>query len=235
MKIKEFFGKFVNAYLWGNLLAMALVVAVLCFGVKYGLEIYTHHGEGIKVPQLVNMTTHNARVLLLENGLELVVNDSGYNKRLPADCILAQSPGAGMMVKSGHVIYVTVNSPSSPSFAIPDLIDNSSYREAEAKLMALGFRLLPPKRIEGERDWVYGIVSRGRQVNTGDHVSIETPLTLLIGNGRYGEDEDINYTEPDIVYPEERLDGFDEFEEVAAPDQGQDTETQQEGSSDGQY
>jgi len=196
---------------------MMLVVLGLCFGVKYGLEWYTHHGEGIVVPKLVNMTSKNARLLLEENGLELVVTDSGYNKRLPADCILAQSPGEGMMVKKGHFIYVTVNSPSSPTFAIPDVIDNSSYREAEAKLQALGFKLLPPKRILGERDWVYGILCRGRQLSPGEHVSIDSPLTLLVGNGQYGDDEDIDYMEPDFAYPEETLGGDDmedTFEEI---------------------
>ena len=49
MKTKEFFGKFCSLYLWGNLFAMVLVVVGLCFGVKYGLELYTHHGEGIKL------------------------------------------------------------------------------------------------------------------------------------------------------------------------------------------
>lgn len=217
MKVKEFFGKLFGFYLWGNLLAMVLVVVLLGFGVKYGLELYTHHGEGIKVPQLEGMTMDNARLLVAETGLEIMVSDSGYNKRLPANCALAQSPGAGMEVKAGHVIYVTVNSPSSPTFAIPDVIDNSSYREAEAKLMALGFKLLPPKRILGEKDWVYGIMSRGRQLNTGDHVSIDVPLTLVIGNGRYGEDEDIDFGD-DFMYPEEHPDdGADEFEEVDAP------------------
>ena len=100
MKTKEFLGKFISLYLWGNLLAMVLVVVILCFGVKYGLEFYTHHGEGIEVPKLVNMTSKDARLLLAESGLELQVNDSGYNKRLPADCILAQSPGPGMKVKA---------------------------------------------------------------------------------------------------------------------------------------
>lgn len=206
---------------------MALVVLALCLGVKYGLEAYTHHGEGIKVPKLVNMTYVNARLLLAEQGLELMVSDSGYNKRLPADCILAQSPGEGMEVKAGHVVYVTVNSPSSPTFAIPDIVDNSSYREAEAKLMALGFRLLPAKRVTGERDWVYGILSRGRRLNTGDHVSIDTPLTLLIGNGQYGEDEDIDYTTPEEVYPEEEIDGkgIDEFEEVTPEERPAEAET----------
>ena len=217
MKAKEFFGKFCSLYLWGNLLAMVLVVVGLCLGVKYGLEAYTHHGEGIEVPALVNMRADNARVLLIEKGLELMVADSGYNKRLPADCILAQSPGAGTKVKEGRVIYVTINSPSSPSFPIPDLIDNSSYREAEAKLTAIGFKLLPPKRITGERDWVYGILCRGHHVNTGDHVSIESPLTLIIGNGQYGEDEDIDYTEPEAFDGDFTDSETDEFEEVTEP------------------
>ena len=217
MKAKEFFGKFCSLYLWGNLLAMVLVVVGLCLGVKYGLEAYTHHGEGIEVPALVNMRADNARVLLIEKGLELMVADSGYNKRLPADCILAQSPGAGTKVKEGRIIYVTINSPSSPSFPIPDLIDNSSYREAEAKLTAIGFKLLPPKRITGERDWVYGILCRGHHVNTGDHVSIESPLTLIIGNGQYGEDEDIDYTEPEAFDGDFTDSETDEFEEVTEP------------------
>ena len=58
MKTKDFFGKFVNIYLLGNLLAMVLVIVALCLGVKYGLEWYTHHGEGIKVPKRLPMPEH---------------------------------------------------------------------------------------------------------------------------------------------------------------------------------
>ena len=197
MKAKEFFSKFLAPCVWGNLLAMVLVIIALGFGVKYGLEAYTQHGESVSVPNLVRMSASNARQLLAEKGLQLMVADSGYNKGLPADCILAQTPNSGMKVKVGRTIYVTVNSPSSPTFPIPDLVDNSSYREAEAKLTAIGFRLLPPKRIVGERDWVYGILCRGRHVSTGDRVSIDAPLTLLIGNGQYGNDEDIDDVESD--------------------------------------
>ena len=144
MKAKDFFGKFCSKFLLGHLLAMLLVVIALVIGVKYGLDWYTHHGEGIEVAKVEGMLYKNAYSLMTEDGLNIVVSDSGYNKQLPADCILSQNPGPGTKVKSGHTIYVTVNSPSSPSFAIPDVVDNSSYREAEAKLMALGFKLLPP-------------------------------------------------------------------------------------------
>ena len=212
MEAKEFFGKFASGFLWGNILAMVLVVVALAFGVKYGLDAYTHHGEGIEVPKIEGMVYQKAHVLVEEHGLNIMVTDSGYNKRLPAGCILLQNPGPGMKVKEGHTIYVTVNSPSSPSFAIPDVIDNSSYREAEAKLTAVGFKLEPPQQVEGEKDWVYGILCRGRRVSTGDRISIDSPLTLQIGNGHYSAEEEIDYigTETQPVQEGET----DEFEEV---------------------
>jgi len=212
MKTKEFFGKIFSKFLIGNLLAMLLVVIALVFGVKYGLEWYTHHGEGIKVPQLEGMQYSKAYNMMNGEGLRIVVSDSGYNKRLPADCILSQNPGAGSMVKAGHTVYVTVNSPSSPSFPIPDVVDNSSYREAEAKLMAIGFKLLPPQLVEGEKDWVYGILCRGRRVSTGDRISIETPLTLMIGSGMYDAGDSIEYVEPE--YQMMQSGDVDEFEEL---------------------
>ena len=101
-----------------------------------------------------------------------------------------QNPGYGTKVKQGHTIYVTVNSPSSPSFAIPDVVDNSSYREAAARLMAIGFKLLEPQMVPGEKDWVYGIICDGKKVSAGERISIDHPLTLMIGNGQYQTDED---------------------------------------------
>jgi len=213
MKAKDFFGKFASPFLWGNLLAMVLVIIALLFGMNYAMDIYTHHGEGIKVPKIEGMLYGNARSTVEADGLNIMVSDSGYNKKMPADCVLAQNPGPGTMVKSGHTVYVTVNSPSSPSFAIPDVVDNCSYREAEAKLMAIGFKMQPPQYVSGEKDWVYGILCKGRRVSTGDHVSIDTPLTLMIGSGTYDSDEGIDYVEPEYMMMSSGR--VDEFEEIA--------------------
>ena len=215
-------------YVLLNLLGMAVVVVLLCLAVKFGLAVYTHHGEGIAVPELKGMSYHRARLLLEENGLNIVVSDSGYVKTMPADCILAQTPGHGSKVKSGHTIYVTVNSPSSPTFAIPDIVDNSSYREAEATLMAMGFRLTEPQRVIGEKDWVYGILCRRRRVSNGDRVPIDYPLTLMIGTGNYDEEDSALDEFIDPTYEADPTDGMntttetaqpevDEFEEVKAP------------------
>ena len=212
MKAKEFFGKFASGYLWGNLLAMLIVIVLLALGVKYGLDWYTHHGEGVKIPKVEGMDYAKARSLIEAHGLNIMVSDSGYNKSMAANSILIQNPGAGTTVKLGHTVYVTVNSPSSPSFAIPDIVDNSSFREAEAKLTALGFKLTPPQEVAGEKDWVYGVLCRGHRVSAGDHVSIDNPLTLMIGSGTYDSEEELDYIEPEYRMMESG--NTDEFEEV---------------------
>lgn len=221
MKVRQFFGKIFSGYVVGNLLAMAVVVVLLCIGVKYGLEAYTHHGEQIAVPKLTGTSYANAISLLERDGLKIAVSDSGYNSRLPANTILAQNPAEGNNVKRGHIIYVTVNSPSSPTFAIPDVVDNSSVREATARLTAMGFRLEEPKLVEGEKDWVYGVMSRGRQLSAGDRVSIEEPLRLIIGNGRYGESDIDDFDDVEQVYGPDAVlitggDDYDDFVEVGA-------------------
>ncbi len=212
MSIKEFFGKFVSRYLLFHLLAMVIVVVALCMGVKYGLNTYTHHGEGITVPDLTGMDYLKAVVLLDQQKLMVVVTDSGHNKTMPANCVLSQTPGPGVDVKEGRTIYVTINSPRMPTVKIPDLIDNSSYREAQARLASLGFKMQEPQRIDGERDWVYGILCQGRSLQTGDQVPIESQITLIIGNGHEEEEDgdDMMLDVPVAVSGED----VDEFEEV---------------------
>jgi len=221
MTTKEFFGKIFSRYLLLHFLAMAVFVVLVGMGVKFGLEYYTHHGEGIEVPLVKGQTYNKAHQVLDELGLVIMVSDSGYNKEFPADYILAQSPNQGMKVKRGHVIYVTVNSPSSPTFAIPDIVDNSSVREAEAKLMAMGFRLLPPQQVPGEKDWVYGILCRGRRVSNGDRIPIEHPLTLLVGSGTVSESDEFEYVDATSSNTGIGDDEIDEFEEVKEPPVGE--------------
>ena len=192
-------------------MAMALVVILLCVGVGIGLDYYTHHGEGIVVPDLKGMGYDKACRLLAERGLDIVVSDSGYSKLLPANSVLAQTPAFGQKVKQGRIVYVTINSPHSPTFAVPDIVDNSSVREAEARLQAMGFRLTAPLLIDGEKDWVYGILCQGRRISNGDRITMDYPLTLMVGKGTFDDADSILFVEP------ARESEVDEFVEVSAP------------------
>ena len=217
MKSSDFFGKFKSSYLWGNILAMALVVLIIIIGIKYALDIYTRHGEAIPVPNIQHKSQADAERLLQDQGLAMMVTDTGYVKTLPANYILEQIPVAGEKVKSGHVVYVIINSGNTPTITLPDIIDNSSLREAIAKLKAMGFKVGPPKYITGEKDWVYGVTVRGKNVATGDKIPVDATVTVLAGNGERGADDAINYVDP--VYPQDEntVEGegdVDEFEEV---------------------
>jgi len=206
--VKEFFGKVFRNYIVRHLMAMALVVILLCVGVGIGLDYYTHHGEGIVVPDLKGMGYDKACRLLAERGLDIVVSDSGYSKLLPANSVLAQTPAFGQKVKQGRIVYVTINSPHSPTFAVPDIVDNSSVREAEARLQAMGFRLTAPLLIDGEKDWVYGILCQGRRISNGDRITMDYPLTLMVGKGTFDDADSILFVEP------ARESEVDEFVEV---------------------
>ena len=200
MTSSEFINKFKSKYLWGNLGAMFLVLVLLCVGVKFGIDIYTHHGEAIRVPDIRYKNINDATRILDDAGLEIVVSDTGYVRSLPADCILEQMPAFGEVVKSGHVIYVTINSNHSPRITIPDVIDNSSLREAMAKLTAMGFKLGSPEYIPGEEDWVYGILVKGKHVVAGDKVSIDDVLIIQVGNGQRDTTDSFDMVDP--VYHE---------------------------------
>lgn len=182
-KGKNILTRFNDRVFWMNVLAMVIVLVIAFVAVNLWLSSYTHHGEKIVVPNVEKMSFTNARIVMESSGLNIVVSDTGYNRRLPADCILMQIPAADAEVKAGRTVYVTVNSASSPSLVIPDLINNCSLREAEARLTAIGFKLLEPKHVDGERDWVMGIDARGRMLQAGDRVSVEMPLRIHVGTG----------------------------------------------------
>lgn len=220
MRSSEFFCKFKSFYLWGNLLAMAATVVLVCLGVRFGLNIYTHHGESIAIPNVKRKSFKEAEETLSRLGLKAVVSDTGYVKTIPPDCVLEQTPAAGDKVKTGRIIYLTINASKSPTITLPDVIDNSSLREAVAKLTAMGFKVGKPQFIPGEKDWVYSILVRGKHVMTGDKISIDDTVIIQAGNGMRNSSDVIDYVDP--VYPghgtseEDDEDGFEEVTEPAA-------------------
>ncbi|WP_321424990.1 PASTA domain-containing protein [uncultured Bacteroides sp.] len=183
MTIKEFFSFKENKYLWWNVIAMIVLTGLLIFLVLKGIDVYTQHGKSVLVPSLKGMNEEEAQVMLKNRGLDCAVVDSGYDKNKPSGCILEQNPSDGQHVKKGRTIYLTINSLTMPMQTIPDVADNSSVRQATAKLISAGFLLTANESIPGQLDWVYGIKYNGRQLMLGEKVPTGATLTLVVGNG----------------------------------------------------
>ena len=167
--LKEFFSFKKNRFFWLNLIAIIVVIIGVCWGTLLWLDSYTHHGEAYMVPNVKNKTLNEAQQALSNQKLKGLVIDSSYVKGVPDGMVLEQNPAGGARVKEGRTIYLTVTTSKVPLVKLPDLIDNSSLRQAEAKLKAMGFKLTEPEYV-------------GRNLVSGDKVPHEAMLTLCVGN-----------------------------------------------------
>ena len=73
---------------------------------------------------------------------------------------------------------------------MPDVADNSSLRQAEARILASGFKLAEIQYIPGEKDWVYGVKYQGRQLTAGEKIPMGASLTLMVGDGAGSMEKD---------------------------------------------
>lgn len=186
ISLKDFFSFKKNRFFWLNLIAMIVVVIASILGVLYWLDNYTRHGQSVTVPNVKGLPLRAAENEINKLGLNAIAIDSNYVKGMPAGAVLEQTPESNSKVKEGRTVYLTINTADVPKIAIPDIIDNSSSRQAEARLRAMGFKLTAPELIEGEKDWVYGVKYKEHQLISGDKVPRESVLTLCIGAGEDG-------------------------------------------------
>ena len=183
VSFKDFFSFKNNRFFWLNIGAMILACFLIILGTLYWLDFYTMHGEAVVVPNVKGKLYNEAEFSITKQKLKVVVIDSSFVKGIKPNTILEQNPDGGMKVKEGRIVYLTINTDKEPMITIPDIVDNSSYRQAEAKLRSLGFKLTAPELIAGERDWVYGLKFMNRNISAGEKIPSESTLTLQVGNG----------------------------------------------------
>lgn len=216
MDFKHILNRLKSAKFWMHFFGYFAFIMVFIILSLWVLDLYTHHGEGVSVPDVTGMNYEAARDRLDNEDLNALIVDSQYVKGLGAGTVLDQMPKAGAVVKSSRTIYLTVNAASAPTRALPDLADNSSVRQAQVKLRAMGFKMGPVEPIDGEKDWVYAIKINGQKVFAGDRVPSDAILTLVVGTGLYsGENDSIQYSIHDVGDYSENLsdDGFNENED----------------------
>lgn len=182
MTFKELYNKLTSRLIWGNLLAMAVVGIVLVVALFVFLGFYTHHGETVSIPDVTGQKSSVAQRKLESLGLRVEVSDTGHVTSLPSDVILEQHLAPGTRVKLNRLVRLTVNSSTARTLPLPNVVDGS-LREAQMKLKVMGYRLGPVKRIVGDLDLVIRVEVNGREAHGGEHVSVESPIVLVVGDG----------------------------------------------------
>lgn len=193
MALRNYFTGKSGLKFWLNvLLAVALLVAIP-IGAFYALGYYTHHGEKVLVPNVVNADSYEAQRRIEQRGLVAIVSDSNYNAKLKSGTVLVQSPRGGSGVKSGRIVYLTVNRNGMAPARIPDVIRNTTVRIAEQQLHQLGFRLTETQYIDEEpKDLVIGLKQGSIRVYGGDMVSRDRAITIMAGAGYQADSLDVD-------------------------------------------
>ena len=90
MSIKSFFSNWIVK----NLLLALVFVAVFVILANVLLNVITQHGKEIAVPDFTSMTVQEAARVASSAGVEVVVSDSMYIRRLKPGTVYKQNPGA---------------------------------------------------------------------------------------------------------------------------------------------
>lgn len=180
-----------------HLLIMAGVSLLLIVLLIFGLDLYTHHGETVKVPDLRGKTLAEMQRILDDVGLEYEINDSTYSNTAIPGTVREVIPAPGSEVKSGRIIFIAINGFHQRLQTIPIYKDQSA-RQILSLLKGLGFESVEQRVVAGRYSGsvVKLETADGKLVEAGTQLRIDTKLILFVagqiidtlGLDRYIED-----------------------------------------------
>jgi len=131
-----------SKYFWLHIGAMVLALCLLIAAVFFILGIYTHHGEKIPIPKLIDVNVERAGEMADGAGFEVIVADSVFVVGKRGGIIVAQNPAPGSFAKEGRKIYITVTKYSADMVSISTLpaLYGKSY-ELKKKVLLEGFEI----------------------------------------------------------------------------------------------
>jgi eukaryotic-like serine/threonine-protein kinase len=163
-----------------NLLLMLLVTVALVLGLLTSLHNITKHGQDTKVPNVVGKKLAAAMKEL--QGFEIKIDSIYIPYKDPLEVII-QDPLPDNMVKTGRIVFLTVNKQSPPTIAMPALV-NMSFRNAvltlEGYRLIMGDTIFKPDIAAGA---VLGQLFNGKPINSGTNIPVGSRIDLIVGAG----------------------------------------------------
>lgn len=166
-----------------NLLLAAAVFTGLVWLTFRWLEVHTNHGKEIPVPNVVNMSVHNAIKVLDDSGLEYEVDSPQYNPKFRPYQVLKVFPSPGSHVKGGRTITLLVNPKTWARVSVPDVLDRYkglAFRQLEMVGLKVGDTIYEPNI---QRDAVIRIQMNGTVIKPGTLLPRFSIIDLVIGSG----------------------------------------------------
>ena len=194
---REIKGFFTSGYVLKNIgLAIALVLVLLFLTFKL-LDVYTHHGESITVPDFRGMTIEQAKDQLKNNKLKYEIIDSLFTEKKKPGAIIDQDPPTGSKVKQKRTIYFTVNAINPPLVSLPNIWNkplNFATKMLEARGLKVdeeNIRYRKDKAVNTVLEVIYGSETLDKPRSSSSSTDIRIPrgsaLGLVVAEGSGGE------------------------------------------------
>ena len=181
-----------------------LFIAIILILSYFGLDAYTRHGDKIIVPDVLGSKPFEAEAKLSEMGLRIKIIDTVYLEKMKPGVIVEQLPLANEDVKSGRILYLTVNATSRPRISMPKLTD-CSFNLAKALLKNAGLILGKTtfEYAEYGNNLVIGQKVGGRSIEAGQKVLKGTMVDLIVIDTELYPSSDSTSNASEMPVPEE--------------------------------
>jgi beta-lactam-binding protein with PASTA domain len=185
--VKDIFG-FLKSRTFLKHLGIAVLALVLVFWLIFeGLDIYTHHGKTIAVPEFRGLKIKSLDEFIKGKQLKYLVIDSLYDTKKEKGVVIRQEPEPGTRVKQERTVYLYISSVLPPRVSMPLLLDKS-LRLAVGTLESYGLKLAKP--IKRRPDVCNGCVLeqeyKGKRIAKGAWIERGSEITLTVGEGHGG-------------------------------------------------
>lgn len=159
---------------------MIVVIIALLWGLGAWLDSYTRHDERIDVPDLYGVEAQEAIYCLDRLGLKALVIDSVYVDARPG-AVIEQLPVAGLPVKTGRIIYLTINAYKTRMVRMVNVLEWSS-RQAQTRLNELGFKVEIQHVASEFDDLVVGVTINDENVVPGREYPYRSKVVMNVGS-----------------------------------------------------
>ncbi|MFR9603446.1 MAG: PASTA domain-containing protein [Rikenellaceae bacterium] len=119
---------------------IAVLVVVGAVAAHFGLVLFTRHSARCVVPEFKGLIVNEAEYVASSNDLQIIINDSLYAPMYEGGMVLEQLPKAGVEVKPGRKVYVTINAFGSKMVTVP-YVAGRSLRQAKNMLEVAGLQI----------------------------------------------------------------------------------------------
>lgn len=166
----------------GALIAVAAIV-LFYIGLLF-IDVFTSHGQEMRVPDVRNLPLVQAAEKLEKAGFKWDISDSTtFSEQYKPGVVMDQDPRPFSYIKAIRTVYLKVNAMHARAVKLPKL-QEVSVRQGLAMLRSYGFKNVQVDSVASPyKGLILQVTANGHQVAEGTNVSVNAFIRLTVGDG----------------------------------------------------